>query len=48
MVEIYTKYITLKNGKRLHASECGLNAFHFEVTQEEHEEYLNKKDETDK
>lgn len=47
MVVIYTKYITLRNGKILHAEECGLDAFRFEVPEEKHKEYLrnqNKKD----
>jgi len=26
---VYTSYITLKNGKRLYASQCGLKAFRF-------------------
>lgn len=28
---IYSKYITLKNGKRLYANQCGLRAFRFWV-----------------
>jgi hypothetical protein len=28
---VYTKYITLKNGKRIYASQYGLEAFRFEV-----------------
>lgn len=30
-VEIYSRYITLKNGRRIYASQCGLKAFHFFV-----------------
>lgn len=29
MVEIFTKRITLRNGKVLTADECGINVFHF-------------------
>lgn len=36
-------FITLKNGKRLYAHEKGLEAFCFEVTPEQHKEYLERK-----
>jgi hypothetical protein len=29
--EIFTAYITLKNGKRLYASSCGIKAFRIRV-----------------
>lgn len=29
--EIFTKYITLRNGRRLYARECGLKAFRIMV-----------------
>lgn len=40
---VCTPYITLRNGKRLFAHEKGLEAFCFEVTPEQHQEYLEKK-----
>lgn len=30
-VVIYTKFITLKNGKRIYASQKGLDAFRIEI-----------------
>ena len=42
MVEIYTPFIR-KGGKIIWASQYGLKAFHFYVTQEEHEAYLAKR-----
>lgn len=41
---ICTPYITLRNGKRLFAHEKGLEAFCFEVTPEQHEKYMKKKE----
>jgi hypothetical protein len=43
MREIYTKWITLRNGVRLHAEQVGLKAFRFVVTEEEHQAYLKRK-----
>jgi len=40
---ICTSYITLKNGRRMYASEKGLEAFCFEVTEEQHRKYKEKK-----
>lgn len=37
-------FITLRNGRRLFAHEKGLEAFCFEVTPEQHQEYLEKKE----
>ncbi|WP_438310763.1 hypothetical protein [Sporosarcina sp. FA9] len=34
----------MRNGKRLFAHEKGLEAFCFEVTPEQHKEYLEKKE----
>lgn len=31
VVKVFSKYITLKNGKRIYASQYGLEAFCFEV-----------------
>jgi len=42
MVEIYSRFRT-KNGVRLDARSYGLQAWHFFVTEEEHEKYLLKK-----
>ncbi len=42
-MKIYSKTITLRNGKVLHAHEKGLEAFCFEVTPEQHKEYMEKK-----
>lgn len=36
-------FITLRNGKRLYAHEKGKEAFCFEVTLEQHKEYMEKK-----
>ena len=41
MVEVYTRYITVR-GKRLDAHDYGKKAWHFFVTDQEHEEYLKK------
>lgn len=43
MVVVYTKWITLKNGVRIQAEQVGLKAFRFEVTEEEHRAYLERK-----
>ncbi|WP_179194343.1 hypothetical protein [Bacillus thuringiensis] len=40
---ICRSYITLKNGTRLYAKSVGKKAFCWEVTDEEHKEYLEKK-----
>lgn len=40
--EIFTKYITLRNGQKFYASQVGKDAFRFEVTDKEYEEYQNK------
>jgi hypothetical protein len=40
---ICTPYITLRNGQRLYASQKGKEAFCFEVTEEQHQKYKNKK-----
>lgn len=48
---IYTKYIT-KNGKKIYASQYGLEAFPIEVTEEQNKRYwerrAKKKTSTDK
>ena len=44
MPVIYTKYITLKNGNRIYASDYGKEAFKFEVSKKEQEEYENNDD----
>lgn len=36
-------YITLKNGQRLYAKQVGKKAFCWEVTEEEHKAYLEKR-----
>lgn len=36
-------FITLRNGKRLYAHQKGLEAFCFEVTPEQHKDYLEKR-----
>jgi hypothetical protein len=41
---IYTKWITLKNGVRIYAHQYGLEAFRFEVSEEEHRAYLKKRE----
>lgn len=41
---ICTPYITLRNGRKLHASEKGLEAFCFEVTEEQYREYIKRKE----
>lgn len=40
---ICTPFITLRNGRKLYAHEKGLEAFCFEVTEEQQEKYLKKK-----
>jgi hypothetical protein len=45
---ICTPFITLKNGKKLFAHEKGKEAFCFEVTEEEHQKYMEKKKGTTK
>ncbi len=40
---VCTPYITLRNGQRLYASQKGLEAFCFEVTEEQHQKYTNNK-----
>lgn len=42
MIEVFTPYIHV-GGKVIWASQRGLKAFHFYVTQEEHEAYLARK-----
>ena len=42
MVEIYSRFRT-QNGKVLDAWNYGLKAWHFFVTDEDHENYLKKK-----
>ncbi|WP_332238860.1 hypothetical protein [Sporolactobacillus sp. KGMB 08714] len=42
MMTIFTKFITLRNGKRIFASQYGLEAFCIEVSEEKHQEYLEK------
>jgi len=42
-MKICRPYITLKNGKRLYAHEKGKKAFCFEVTPEQHKEYMKKR-----
>jgi hypothetical protein len=44
-MKVYTKYITLRNGRKLFAHEVGKEAFCFEVDDEEHQRYLDKKSE---
>lgn len=39
---IYTPYIT-RNGRRVYASEYGLKVFCFDVSDEQHKRYLEKK-----
>ncbi|KFN12227.1 MAG: hypothetical protein E7L01_02175 [Paenibacillus macerans] len=41
---VCTPYITLKNGQKLYAHEKGLEVFCFEVSEEQHKKYLEKKD----
>lgn len=36
-------FITLKDGTRLYAKQVGKKAFCWEVSEEEHKEYLKKK-----
>lgn len=43
-MKICTPFITLRNGRRLFAHEKGLKAFCFEVTPEQHKDYLEKKE----
>lgn len=40
---IYTKFITLRNGKRVYASEKGLDCFCFEVDDDKYQDYLKRK-----
>ena len=40
---ICRKYITLKNGTRITADQLGLKAICFEVTEEEHKAYLERR-----
>ncbi len=40
---IYTRSITLRNGRVLRASQCNLKAFRFEVSEEEYKRYMEKK-----
>lgn len=40
---VCSAYITLKNGQRLYANQVGKKAFCWEVTEEKHKEYLEKK-----
>ncbi|MEC1275275.1 MULTISPECIES: hypothetical protein [Bacillus] len=42
-MKICRPYITLKNGQRLYASSVGKKAFCFEVTEEQHKAFLEKK-----
>lgn len=46
-MRVCTPYIH-KNGRIIYASSYGLKAFCFEVTKEEHEAYLAKKEEKNK
>ncbi len=39
---VFTSYITLKNGKRLYASECGKKAFCFESDGEKNKTKTSK------
>lgn len=41
-MKIYSKVITLKNGRRLIANQYGLEAFCFEVTEEQYQAYLER------
>ena len=43
MIEVYSKWITLRNGVRIRAEQVGLKAFRFVVTEEEHRAYLERK-----
>lgn len=40
---ICRKFITRKNGTRVYASQLGLEAICFEVSEEKHQAYLDKK-----
>lgn len=40
---VCTRYITLRNGHRLYAHEKGLEAFCFEVTEEQQKKYKERK-----
>lgn len=42
MKKVYTAFITVK-GRRIYAKDVGKKAFVFYVTQEQHEEYLKRK-----
>lgn len=41
---ICTPFITLRNGKRLYAHEKGKEAFCFNVSEEQHKEYMKRKE----
>lgn len=41
-MRIFTPYIT-KNGRRIYASQYGKKYFTFEVTEEQHQAYLDRK-----
>lgn len=45
---VCTPYITLRNGRKLFAHEVGKEAFCFEVTEEQHKKYIEKKNKQDK
>ncbi len=40
---VCTPFITLRNGRRLYANEVGKEAFCFEVSEEQQQKYLKKK-----
>lgn len=44
MPTIYTKYITLPNGKTIYAENYGKEAFKFDVTEKEQKEYKENND----
>lgn len=41
---IYSKYITLKNGKKIYAKDYGLQAFPIDVSEKEYKEYMQNND----
>lgn len=45
---VCTPFITLRNGRKLFAYEKGLEAFCFEVTEEQHKKYTEKKQKQEK
>lgn len=45
---ICRKFITRKDGTRVFASQLGLQAICFEVSEEQHQAYLDKKTKKDK